>query len=415
MANQAIVGKIKTMAHPNADRIQLGIVFGEQVIVGKDIRDGVLGVYFDTNLILSDEFCTANNLYRNLDENGKNIGGFFDPEKPRVRAQSFRGQKSYGYWARLDSLKFTGYDVSKLQEGDTFDTLNDIPICKRYYVPRSNKKGKKDQEEDEKLRSTPMFRMHYGTEQWKYRKLQLQPGDLVTITEKIHGTAGRYGHVILPKPKSFWKRLFYRKQRWGYLNGTRRTILGDGSNTYYEDNSFRDNVVRGIELHKGETIYYEIVGWETEDRPIMPTVQTSSIKDKAFHKQYGDTMIFKYGCPRGTQDIYVYRITRANEDGVLTELSWSQLKRRCSELGLKHVPELKQFIFDGDLEALDQYLNEVVEGVDLIDPSHVREGVVIRVDSANGYHYALKHKSWTFYVLEGIWQDTGELEPDDVN
>lgn len=56
MAYNAIITTITTKPHPNADRIQLGLVLGNQVIVGLNVKDGDRGVYFPPDGIISGQF-----------------------------------------------------------------------------------------------------------------------------------------------------------------------------------------------------------------------------------------------------------------------------------------------------------------------------------------------------------------------
>jgi hypothetical protein len=86
-------------------------------------------------------------------------------------------------------------------------------------------------------------------------------------------------------------------------------------------------------LKKGETVFFEIVGFEPNGKPIMPAVDTEKLKDKEFTKKYGKSMTFSYGCnPTDKQfDIYVYRIHMTNEDGFSIEYSWEDIKERCKE------------------------------------------------------------------------------------
>lgn len=63
MSYQAIIARVSTRPHPNADKIQLGTVCGSQVVVSLDTQDGELGVYFPVDGVLSHEYCVANHLY----------------------------------------------------------------------------------------------------------------------------------------------------------------------------------------------------------------------------------------------------------------------------------------------------------------------------------------------------------------
>lgn len=54
--------------HPNADRLQIAIIFGASVIVDLKTKVGDLGVYFPIDLQLSEEYCRENDLVRRKDE-----------------------------------------------------------------------------------------------------------------------------------------------------------------------------------------------------------------------------------------------------------------------------------------------------------------------------------------------------------
>jgi hypothetical protein len=79
--------------HSNADRLICTNIFGNNIIVGKETQIGDLGLYFPLESQIGLEFAQANDLLRRKDENGKPAGGMFD-ENRRVRAQTFRGEKS---------------------------------------------------------------------------------------------------------------------------------------------------------------------------------------------------------------------------------------------------------------------------------------------------------------------------------
>ena len=90
--------------HSNADRLQVGECFGNQVIIDLSYKEGDIGIYFPTDGKLGQEFAEANNLLRKKDENGNNIGGYLDPEKRNIKAIKLRGEKSDGLFMPLYSL-----------------------------------------------------------------------------------------------------------------------------------------------------------------------------------------------------------------------------------------------------------------------------------------------------------------------
>ena len=115
-----IIAKIFVTPHPDpaVHSLAVGEVCNETVIVSKSTENGTLGIYFSCDLQLSEKFAQANDLIRRKDPiTGKPLGGMFDPNR-KVRAQTFRGIKSYGFWAPMEYLKRAGVDITKLKEGD---------------------------------------------------------------------------------------------------------------------------------------------------------------------------------------------------------------------------------------------------------------------------------------------------------
>ena len=414
MSYQAIICKIQTRPHPNADALCLGTVHGYQVVVGLDTNDGDLGVFFPTDGQLSPEMAEANDLIGYKDEaTGERRGGFFGKNR-RVRSQKFRGEKSDGYWTPLKALEFTGVNTSTLSEGDQFTELNGIPVCNKYFTPATLKaqqagKGKARREND-------LFAKHIDTLQLRNEIDRLPDDAVIYVTEKLHGTSGRVGlvkeTVNLPTPK--WKRPFAKAfkiknktaSEWVPLLGTRNTILADHTQEgFYGSEEFRWNSVEKIvpNLRKGEIIYFELVGFTTTGQPIMAQPSTKELKD--IKKQYGEQMTFAYGQAPGTCGLHVYRITRVNEDGDAVELPWTQVKARCRELGINHVPEIEYaspFLYDSHRpDILSEGVEFHMEGSSLLDDSHIREGVVVRAELPDGSTTFLKSKSFSFGIIEG--------------
>ncbi len=438
--------------HSNADRLQIATIFGASVIVGLDVKVGDLGVYFPIDLQLSEEYCAQNNLVRKKDENGNNIGGYLDPDKRNIRAMKLRGEKSEGLFMPLESLAYTG--ETKFEVGEKIDVLNGHEICRKY-IPKGNsdvshtKDGNRTRKHSVPI--APLFAEHADTEQLAYNMDAFKPGDMIDITLKMHGTSGRTGY--LPKfqgyKRTFWDKIFRREGTpiydWDYVTGTRRCVINDFNDGggFYGNNAFREPHAKFFEgkLHKGETVYYEIVGFTNDGAPIMASVANSKISDKEFTKQYGKETVFSYGCePTGKKmmhgndehgdfmlpvdvpksDMYVYRMTMTNEDGDVVEYTPDFLRYRCEQMGAKCVmPFFDGCIPDATLlesfgmtagEWVKEKAEEFYDGPDPVGKTHVREGVVIRIVNRPKF-CAFKHKNFSFKVLEGIAKDLA-AEPD---
>ena len=146
-----------------------------------------------------------------------------------------------------------------------------------------------------------------------------------------------------------------------------------------------------------------------DETTIMGKCKNALIKDKAFTKQYGDETIFSYGCEQGENECYVYRMTLTNEDGFTVEIPFEQLQIECEKIGVKCVPLFDKFIFttwDDLMERVEKYY----DGADPIGKSHIREGIVVRIDNRPSFT-AYKHKNFYFKCLEGIIKDNS-VAPD---
>ena len=405
--------------HSNADRLQCSTIFGSNVIVDLSYSVGQRVVYFPVDGQLSEEYANENNLVRKKDENGNNIGGYLDPDKRNITAIKLRGEKSDGLVLPIESLaKFT--DITKLTDGMQITALGDHEICRKY-IPRRNTARHTDgdvsktrKRRDEQKASYPFFIEHIDTAQLAYNEGAFKPGDICYITLKMHGTSARTANTIeVSRPKrNLIQRIFRirpkEKRAYKYISGTRRTTLTNYNGGYYGSNAFREKYHNLFKerLPKGVEVYYEIVGWVDDNKTIMGRCSNSLIKDKEFARQYGDETVFSYGCDVGQNDCYVYRMTMTNEDGYMVELPWEQVKLECEKMGVKHVPEFDKFIFttwDDLMSRVEKYY----DGADPIGRTHVREGVVVRIDNKPSFT-AYKHKNFSFKCLEGIIKDNSD-------
>lgn len=420
--------------HPNADRLYLGECFGNTVAVSQTgYTPGMTGVYFPTDGQLSLEFCQQNNLLRLKDENGHSLpgGGYMDPDKRNVTAIKLRGEKSDGIFLPLSCLDYCYEDSASahLKIGDIIDVVNGHDICTKY-IPRrgANRTGKPttgNRTRKKRVPLAPLFAEHADTEQLAYNLGAFQPGDDVEITLKMHGTSQRTGYlpILSGFHRTIWDRLFRRDgtpiYSYGYVTGTRRTVLEGDDGGFYGSNEFRmphADCFTG-KLWKGETVYYEVVGFTDAKQPIMAECGNSKLNDKEFVKQYGKTTVFSYGCDKdgvnGPQsDFYVYRMTMTNEDGNVVEYTPDFMRYRCEQMGVKTVPVFwrgyipyEDWLTANSWENAGEYIKARAEkwydGPDPVGKTHVREGVVCRIVNKPKF-CAYKHKNWYFKALEGI-------------
>jgi len=432
MAYSALVTRIHTRPVEGLDNLVLGTCAGYQVLVGKDTEDGALGCFFESGGQLDQAFCEAHDLIRrkNLDT-GAAEGGYFE-ENRRVKALKLRGIKSEGFWVPLWYFDYLGLgkDLPYMVEGFTFTELEGSPICCRYETPatrRAMAQGKKAPRGE-----TKWFRKQPDIEQFRRASGLIPAGSVIYITEKLHGTSHRVGLALEEQPLTWWQKFIDRwgiayvhpKRVWQKLDGSKNVILNnpEGRVSYYGSDDFRHRMTEGLDLRKGETVYGEIVGWHTADGLIMGAQDTKGLKEVA--KQYGPKMVYAYGCTPGTCEFWVYRITMTNEDGQVEELSFPRVQQRTGELGLKCVPLLYTCYYGDSTfpafegtetgrERLSAFVEAIVNGAGMdahpstVDPSHIREGAVVRYESEHGTGW-LKHKSFVFGTLEGYIKSNDE-------
>ena len=428
--------------HPNADRLDLGECFGNTVCIGRgDFANGDIVVYFPTDGQLSEEFCAQHDLVRRKDENGNPAGGYLEPGKRNIRAINLRGQKSDGLVMPLHCLVYTGVDMMAMTVGTPITVVNGHEICCKY-IPRTNVHSGRSHEGNKtrkvKLPVAPLFQEHADTEQLAYNLSAFKPGDEVEITLKMHGTSQRTAHIPVLKgyKRSLWDKIMRREgtpiYEYGYVSGTRRVVLENYDGGFYGSNEFREQHSKTFEgkLWKGETVYYEVIGFTHTGAPIMASADNKKISDKEFMKQYGKETVFSYGCrpdglPTEMSDIYVYRMTMTNEDGNIVEYTPDFMRYRCEQMGVKTVPvmwkgvvpekvvsytDIRDTVDLNPGEWIKGKAEQFYDGPDPIGKTHVREGVVVRILNRPKFA-AYKHKNFHFKVLEGICKDEA-IAPD---
>ena len=390
------------------DNLEGASIFGYQVIVSKTTPNE-LGIFFSAETQLSDQYCYENNLYRHGDKNKiPDEKGYLEDNR-RVRAIKFKGNTSNGFFMPLKSLAYTGIDLSILKEGDEFDILNGYEVCRKYEVAK--KVGRVQVLADRGfVRADKKFMPeHIDTENFFKNWDKISPETEVIVTQKLHGTSIRIANTLVNHKPSIVERIAswfgakIVKTEYAYLYGSRKVIKdanNPNQNHYYETDIWTNEGKKldGL-LPENYIVYAELVGWTPEGQPL----------------QKGYT----YGLPVGTCEMFIYRITIINEKGLMTDLSWNQVKEFCSKNGLKHVPELcvnyMAQLTENDFESIKKFLDDrFFDGVVGFrnalwlgeDKNIVDEGVCVRADGL--LPKILKAKSPKFLEFETKQLDTGE-------
>lgn len=418
--------KVKNLRpHPNADRLMVFSVDGNDVITSKDTPEGQVSIYFPLECQINHDYLVVNNEYRKslgLNADPNHPGGFFE-EKGRVKAVRLRGQKSEGYVVPVETVEpLVGGKYAFLANhvGEEFDTIGNVLLGKKYAVPRkvsSNTPGQPKKKRFESKLVDNQFRLHDSTSQLNKNMHRVQPEDIISVTWKLHGTSF-VSSKILCKRKLSWRdklaRFFgVRVQDTEYDNvySSRNVIKNENINKevskgYYGSDVWGDiNSEFKDQLHCGETIYGEAVGFTSEGKAL----------------QSG----YDYKCNPTEHKAFVYKITNTSYDGRVTVLGYKAMCERCAQLGVEPVPlvyygkagGLYQHIEGGKEMWLEQWRDEFL---DYLKATYVHdqdsifcnnkvpeEGVVLVVEGLKPE--ALKLKSFAFFERESKELDKGEV------
>lgn len=433
---EGIVCELKDVKkHPNADRLQVANVLGGYVvIVGLEAETGDVGVFFKPGIQLSVEYARVNKLTRDL-------GGFFHNNRV-VKPIKLRDVQTEGFFTSLQSV-YNLEDSSEvsgeqLDIGDHVSSYAGAPVCRRYESPalkRHSSGPNKAKSRQSANNIIAGLERHYSTPHFKdsaHKALKAEEGR-VYVTEKLHGTSGRTSHALLkPSPLTGWLEKarnaigLERKDKWKYVSGSRNCILKESSGGgYFGSNVFRFEAAEIFngKLEKGETVYYEIVGYSVTGKPLAAPQRIPNESSSQLEGVWtGDKMVYSYGHDKLSVSpfgVYVYRMTKTGKDGSREEYTWEKIKRRCAEIGANHVPELlmvdlrkKCISEEGLCLLLDEIANKQLS---VLTDRHIREGVCIRFEESDGEKINVyKTKSRLFQSLEHHTRTSSDEDSIDV-
>jgi len=376
----------------------------------KDIKVGdvVVGRDEDGKFVASKVLNTFNN---GKSDNWMNI---------KITRKGFAGEKlssitctrNHEFW---DSKKNKYVEAEKLQVGQ------DINSVKQTYKLPESFRGSTPVESSTDVvvgyEETPqkIESIEFLDNKFIRHDIETETHNYVVGDSLVHNSSARtsYSKKQNIKPNGFLKRLITKenhtiKESWEYITGSRRVVLSNMKEGFRKDH--HESFIG--KLHKGETVYYEIVGYERKNRPIMGVISNKKTNDKDFIKKYGESTTYHYGCNDGENEKYIYRMTMTNEDGVEIDYPNDLIAVRADQMGFKVTPELDRFIFT-TIEDLQIRVDKYTSGADPIGVTHIREGVVVRVEGKETFK-AYKNKSFDFKCLEGISKDSGVVDVEEL-
>lgn len=241
--------------HPNADRLEIARVFGWTIVVPKGVfAVGDLAVYFPIDSILP-EVIEAK---------------LFPPDSKiklhhhRVKTIKLRGAISQGLLARVDEVFNDDYGL--FIGKDVADVLG---VTK--YEPPEPTNAKFAGKQTSKKQTNPNFHKYTEIENWKWYPKLFAEGELVYVTEKIHGTNFRAGWVKF-HPVTWYDKILaflHLAPEWQFVYGSHNVQFQSTPRKkgFYGESLGKNVYAEAVEkynlrnkLHPGEVIYGEIYG-----------------------------------------------------------------------------------------------------------------------------------------------------------
>lgn len=470
------VGEIKPIE--GSDFLGQTFIGDASLVVRKDdVKEGDVMFYVPNECRICEKFLSVNNLFEKssfelnankedvqtilneiknteditkaeeLTNKVKSMCGFFTSNS-RVRMINLRKTPSMGF---IFSKKLMVTYCPKISDinleeiiGQEFDTVDGELFVQAYVPPMKEypqQLSKADKRRNKVNRFDRMidgeFVLHYDTDQLGRNMYKIRPDDVVTITNKLHGTAGVFANVLVKKPIKLpiHKKLFnvvigalhlceekkYPESYTDYGNVySSRTVIKnkyinkDVKDGYYGQDVWGEaNKILEPFIEKGMTIYAEICGYAG---------------GRIIQKGYD------YGCKPNEFFIMPYRITTKVDGERPKEWEVNDVYEWTKSLIEKN-PKLEglvrpiQIFYHGTLSQLypdvqtTNHWNENILQKLMNDKEHFgmeelepicknkvpREGIVIRKDN-DPLKQAFKLKCKRFLAQEGKNIDNGEVD-----
>lgn len=426
---------------PQVNKLKCCTIDGFNIITGIDSEPG-LYVYFPALSRINGDFLSYANLYRHneLNKDPEQSGMFED--NGRVKAIKLRGEISEGFILPVTILEnyivsVTNQQINGIKEGVEFDAVEhegkEFWLSKKYVArrqitpsPSGSRQSKKIPKGVSKVIDT-QFRFHYDTTLIKKCPNVITPDSLIQMSYKIHGTSGISANVLC-RQNLTWKQKIAKWltgeefNKYDYIYASRTVI----KNKYYNENSGSgyygvdvwaeaDKVVRPC-LAKGQTAYYEIVGYLPNGGCIQKKYDYGCIPPKE-GEAYTHEKHFK---------VRIYRVTFTNVDGKVLEYTPRQVQQWCARVGLTPVEECyygKAGDLYPDLDTTTHWSENFIDRLSNDerfymekDSPHCKnkvphEGLVIKIE--NGLSQAFKLKCFRFLNKEQELLDKGEANIED--
>lgn len=406
----------------NSDRLYIIEALGMTAIVDDSWieREGELALIFPAEVQLSHDYCAFNGLYRQgLELNTNRTDSGYLEKNRRVRAISLRGNISNGLVMPISSLGYLGVGSNYLSEGDVFDAVVGIEVCRKYEIPvkENNHVANKIKKAFKRV-DVKYLPEHFETGHWLREEWKVKPHEELIITQKMHGTSVRLANTVVLRELNWFERLLQKmgvavKEHDYDLVGGSKKVIKDPNNPHqkhhYGFDLWSDALkIWGPKIPKNFVVYGELVGY-------VPHGGGPIQKGHTYEEFVDD------------YNLYVYRVAFVTEDAVMVDLTWDQVRDFCEKYKFNHVPELDRMpksVFELEefeekdfadeqrkaRQMFDYLVPYTDEPVALSDGGTGKdEGIAIRVERGLTPEI-YKFKNPSHYLYETAQLDTGEAD-----
>jgi len=410
------------------DNLKMITVYGNNCLVPKTYQQGELYIYFPFASVLSKDFLSNNNLYRDNTKNVDNTKKGYFADSGKVKAEKMKGVVSSCIVLPISCLEYLNTPLN-FKEGDEFTHINGVEICKKFKIQNSSKEkqertatGKLENKFDKIVPN--QFRFHESTAHFMKCISYFNLDDVIVISNKIHGTSSVYSNVLINKQLTWkeklakWFGIHIVTTEYGNLYSSRSVLKNkyinpNASEGYYNEDIWGvvNEELKG-KIEEGITLYGEIVGMTPNGKWIQKNYDYSALVQE--EKKHG---------------FFCYRITYTKPNGQVIEFSHNQILNYCKKYNIDTPPiyffgtirELLQNKSNGSKEAWQENFVDVLHNSFNLEKKCTyctndvpAEGIIIRKDGMNTFE-AYKLKAKLFLLGEEKEQQKGISNLEDEN
>lgn len=346
--HEALVVKIENIQkHPNADLLSIVQVFGFQCIIRtSDLHEGDLACFIEPDTLVD----VSRPEFEFLKDEARTLYG----GRARIKGRKFRGIHSQGLLVRVNW-------VDNIHEGMNLWDYFEL----QHYDPEVHQDVRKKMKQGKQASPPSGFHPKYDVENIRKYPDVFEPGELVVVTEKVHGSNWRatYDGEIHVGTRTTWRK-----------NKTNSLWDHFWANFFYSHETIRKFVAKHISKNfvvqkiesQREDMFWSII----DEYPQIEEFLLDNPQYTLYGEIYGPIQKgFDYGSPDKVRFVAF--------DVLDSRGKWVDCKYFLSYMNEYCIPCVP--IIEKDMPFDYEKILALAEGKTLfLEANHIREGVVVR-------------------------------------